>query len=71
MLRVLVLTLRSVLIITGLMVPMNDACFSLVFCAGVIGLTLQAIMMRLIMSDIFAFAYGWTEVAYRFTHGGM
>ena len=64
----LVLTLRSIWLVLGLVARTTWSQFIVLACVAVFGLTLQACMMWLCSCSLYAFVYGWTEVAYRLAH---
>ncbi len=65
---VLVLALRSIFLVLGLVTRLTNAQFMVAACIGVIACALQAALVMLCTYDLYAFLYGWTELAYRFAH---
>ena len=65
---VLILALRSIFLVLGLVARLTNAQFMVAACIGVLACTLQEALVVLCTYDLYAFAYGWTELAYRFIH---
>ncbi len=62
------LVLRSLALILGFVARTTWPQFIVLACVGLLGLTLQACVMWLCSSSLYAFVYGWTEVVYRLAH---
>lgn len=59
---------RSIALVLGLVARMTWRTFVVVSVCALFGMTLQFCALYVCHLSLYAFVYGWTEVAYRLVH---